>query len=162
MSRFVIRSLTKIGQNPPPNGKDINKHNRIRTRSRKEGTNPCKGEAKPPPKVSPPDHPPPFFRHAMQRFTKGSGWVEPRNRARTRKGTSRAYESKAKTLLMSFPIENPQGSGRELTDRKQILKSWGAHQTISVKKDRTLNSTRRRDPFHAKPPPPQCCPKGQG
>ena len=84
MSRFVIRSLTRIGQNPPPNRKDITKRNRIRIRSRKEGTNPCKGEAKPPPKVSPPDHPP-FFRHAMQRFTKGSGWVEPRDCARTRK-----------------------------------------------------------------------------
>ena len=42
MSRFVIRNLTKIGQSPPPNGNDINKYNRIRTRSRKEGTNPCK------------------------------------------------------------------------------------------------------------------------
>jgi len=60
MSRFVIRSLTRIGQNPPPNRKDITKRNRIRIRSRKEGTNPCKGEVKPPPKVSPLVTPPPF------------------------------------------------------------------------------------------------------
>ena len=40
MSRFVIRNLRSVS--PPPNGNDINKYNRIRTRSRKEGTNPCK------------------------------------------------------------------------------------------------------------------------
>ena len=40
MSRFVIRNLDRSV--PPPNGNDINEYNRIRTRSRKEGTNPCK------------------------------------------------------------------------------------------------------------------------
>ena len=70
MSRFVIRNLTKISQSPPPNGNDINKHNRIRTRSRKEGTNPCKGEAKPPPKVSPLVNPP-FFPPCDAKVHKG-------------------------------------------------------------------------------------------
>ena len=124
MSRFVIRSLTKIGQNPPPNRKDIIKRNRIRIRSRKEGTNPCKGEAKPPPKVSPPWVNPPFFRQSTQRFTKGSGWVEPRDCARAREeGPASPVKAKAKLLMMSFLIESPQRTGRELTDRKQVLKS---------------------------------------
>ena len=41
MSRFVIRNLDRSVP-PSPNGNDINEYNRIRTRSRKEGTNPCK------------------------------------------------------------------------------------------------------------------------
>ena len=124
MSRFVIRNLTKIGQSPPPNGNDINKHNRIRTRSRKEGTNPCKGEAKPPPKVSPPGQNPPLFPpgdakvHKGVRLGRAEGLCEGPQR-----GTSQPYESKAKLLMMSFLIESPQRTGRELTDRKQVLKS---------------------------------------
>ena len=55
---------------------------------------------------------------------------------------------------MSFLIENPQRIGRELTDRKTSPQKLGRPtQTISVKKDRTLNSTRKRDPFHAENPP---------
>merc|ERR1711914_15280 len=39
------------------------------------------------------------------------------------RGTSQPHESKAKLLMMSFLIESPQRTGRELTDRKQVLKS---------------------------------------
>merc|ERR1711914_45267 len=67
---------------------------------------------------------PPFFRQSTQRVTKGSGWVEPRDCARARKeGPASPMKAKAKFLMMSFLIENPQRTGRELTDRKQVLKS---------------------------------------
>ena len=117
MSRFVIRSLTKIGQNPPPNGNDINKHNRIRTRSRKEGTNPCKGEAKPPPKVSPPGHPPPFFPPCDAKVHKGIRLGRAEGlREDPQKGTSQPYESKSK-VLDDVISDRKSAKDRQGTDR---------------------------------------------
>ena len=162
MSRFVIRNLRSVRVPPLTETTSTNITGYAPVAGRK---------ARIPAKVrrshlqkSPPLVTPPFFRHAMQRFTKGSGWVEPRDCARTRKkGPASPTKAKAKFLLMSFLIENPQRIGRELTDRKTSPQKLGRPtQTISVKKDRTLNSTRKRDPFHAENPPPFAPPKGQG
>ena len=154
MSRFVIRNLRSVRVPPLTETTSTNITGYAPVAGRKARI-PAKGEAKPPPKSPPLVNPPLFSRHATQKVHRGIRLGRAEGlREDPQKGPASPTKAKAKFLLTSFLIGNPPRIGRELTDRKTSpQKSGSPTQTISVKKDRTLNSTRKRDPFHAETPP---------